>query len=284
MLAIFGTTLIVAPRFIYAQTADTSSTDSSAGAASSDIAAKRAALQSQLNELDTEIAQTQSTLDTLHGEHTSLQNQIDTLTAQIKKAQLQLQATKVQIEALKSNIVIQSNTIDTLSGQLSDEQQSLAQIIRQTNEIDQYSLVYVVLSAQDISSFFGDIDSFDAIQQELNSSYNQITDTRSSTESEKSALEDQQTQAQQLATEETLEEQQIQSAEAQKEALLTQTKGQEATYQSIYNVQQQTIAQIQAELFALLVVRVRFPFQLPLHLQKPPVRTPAWILRSSSAS
>ena len=242
VLFLGGATLVVAPVFSHAQTTSTQGTD---------VAARRAALQAQLNQLDTEIAQTQGTLDTLHGQHTSLQNQINILDAQIKKAQLQLQATKLEIQALQSNIVIHSNTIVTLSGTLTSEQQSLANILRQTNELDQSSLVSVALSSQDLSSFFGDLDSFNAIKQELSSSYTQITNTRSSTLAEKSALEDQQTQAQQLATEQALEEQSIQASEAQKQALLKQTKGQEATYQGIYNTQKQTIAQVQAELFAL---------------------------------
>jgi peptidoglycan hydrolase CwlO-like protein len=250
-ILVIGTTLLVAPKFLYAQTANTTATVSSNSAPSSDVAAKRAALQSQLDQLNTEIAQTQGTLDTLHGQHTSLQNQINILDAQIKKSQLQLQATKLEIQALQSNIVIHSNTIVSLSGKLSNEQQSLAQILRQTNEIDQSSLVEVALSSKDISNFFGDLDSFNAIQQELGSSYTQITNTRTTTIDEKSALEDQQSQAQKLAAEQSLEEQQIANSEAQKKTLLAQTKGQEATYQSIYNTQKQTIAQIQAELFAL---------------------------------
>ncbi|MDR3546791.1 MAG: lytic murein transglycosylase [Candidatus Pacebacteria bacterium] len=248
--SIFGTVLVASPRVLFAQTSGTSSS-ASTSSSSSDVAAKRAALQAQLNQLDAEIAQTQSTLNTLGSQDKSLSNQISTLNAQIKKSQLQLQATQVQIEALQSNIVIHSNTITTLSGQLDSEQQSLAQIIRQTDAIDHYSLVEVVLSAQDVSSFFGDLDSFDAIKQELGSSYTQITTTVSATQNEKLALEDQQTQAQQLATEQKLEENQIKSEEAQKQVLLSQTKSQEATYQGIYKVQQQTIAQIQAELFAL---------------------------------
>ncbi|MBA3789511.1 hypothetical protein H0X32_03955 [Patescibacteria group bacterium] len=240
-LLLLGITLSVSPRFIFAQT------DPNAG----DVASKRAALQAQLDQLDSEIAQTQGTLNTLGSQDKSLSNQISTLNAQIKKAQLQLQATQIQIQALKSNIVVHSNTITTLSGKLSNEQQSLAQILRQTNEIDNYSLVAVALSSQDVSSFFGDVGSFDAIKQELGTSYTQITTTRSATQNEKSALEDQQTEAQKLAQEQALEEKQIQTAQAEKKVLLSQTKSQEATYQSIYNVQKQTISQIRAALFAL---------------------------------
>lgn len=242
---LFTIPLIAFPQLTHAQAVDTSTS------ASSDVAAKRAALQSQLDQLNVQISQTQSTLNTLGSQAKTLQNQIDTLSAQIKKAQLQLKATQIQIGALKSNIIVHSNTITTLSGTLANEQQSLAQIIRQTDEIDQYSIVEVALSAQDVSSFFGDIDSFNAIQQELNSSYTQITNTRAATVDEKNNLVDQQTQAQKLATEQALEEKQIADAQAAKQALLKQTKGQQATYQSIYNIQKQSIAQIQAALFAL---------------------------------
>jgi peptidoglycan hydrolase CwlO-like protein len=251
LVAVFGTALVVGPRFIYAQTAPATAAPATTDTSSSDVAAKRAALQAQLDQLNTQIAQTETTLGALNSQGDTIQDQINVLTAQIKKYQLQLQATQVQIQALQSNIVIQNNTITTLSGQLSNEQESLAQIIRQTNEIDNYSLVEVALSSQDVSSFFGDLDSFSAIQSELGSSYTQITTTRSSSENQKSALEDQQTQAQQLATEETLEEGQIKSSEAQQATLLAENKTQTAAVKTVYNSQKQSIAQIQAALFAL---------------------------------
>jgi membrane-bound lytic murein transglycosylase B len=244
-LALFvaSTALIVAPRFMYAQTSGTSDTSSTAtsdtSTASSDVAAKRAALQGQLNSLETQIAQTQGTLTTLQSQGNTIQNQIDTLTAQIKKSQLQLQATQLEISALQQNITIQSGTITTLSGQLTNEQASIAQILRQTNEIDSYSLVTVALSAENVSSFFGDLDDFSAIKQELG------------TEDQKNQLEDQQTQAEQLAQEQTLEEQQIKTSQAAKQKLLTQNKSQTASEQTVYNTQKQSIAQIQAALFAL---------------------------------
>lgn len=244
VLVIFGTGLLAGPRLIQAQT-DTSSSGST------DIAARRAQLQSELDQINTQIAQTQGTLNTLGQQHKSLQNDIDTLTAQITKLQLQLKATQVQIQALQNNIVVHNNTINTLTGKLTNEQQTLAQIIRQTNEVDQYSLVELVLSAQDVSTFFGDIDTFQAVNQELNASYTQTTDTRTQTETEKQRLEDQHTQQLQLEQVEQQEQQQIQVAEAQKQKLLNSTKQSEANYKSVLSIQQQTAAQIRAELFAL---------------------------------
>jgi peptidoglycan hydrolase CwlO-like protein len=245
-LLLMGTAFSAAPRITAAQT-----TDQSQQSQSPDVSARRAQLQSQLDQLNVEIAQTQSTLNGLHGQHKSLQNDIDILDAQIKKAQLQLKATQVQIQALQSNIVIHNNVITTLSGKLSNEQESLAQIIRNTNEVDNYSLVQLVLSSGSVSDFFGDLDSYSSIKQELGSSYTQITNTRSQKEDEKAQLEDQQTQAQKLAQLQAQEEKQIKDAQGQKQKLLAQTKTQEATYQNLYDIQQKTASQIRAELFAL---------------------------------
>ncbi len=235
-----GTSL--APTFSRAETASVPS---------SDVAARRAQLQSELDQLNSQINATQSTLTTLGSQHKSLQNDINILDAQIKKAQLQLKATQVQISALQNNISIHNSAISTLTGKLSSEQQSLAQIIRKTNEIDNYSLVELVMSSEDVSSFFGDLDSFSSLKQELGASYDQTADTRTQKEIEKQQLEDQHTQQVALEQEERLEQQQIKDAQAKKQALLSSTKKQESNYQSVLTIQQQTAAQIRAELFAL---------------------------------
>jgi peptidoglycan hydrolase CwlO-like protein len=235
-----GTTLH--PSVIFAQTTDSTSAD---------VAAKRAQLQAELNSLNSQIAQTSTTLTTLNGQGKTLQNQIDTLTAQIKKSQLQLRATQVQIQALQSNIVIHNDTIQNLSGKLSDEQNSLAQIIRQTNEIDNYSVVELMLSSDNVSSFFGDLDSFTTINQELNASYTQTTNTKSQKLTEKNQLVDQQSQQEQLQHEQSMEEAQIQTQQAAQKKLLAANKSQVVTETKVYNAQKESIATIQAELFAL---------------------------------
>ncbi|MES2226064.1 MAG: hypothetical protein V4480_04645 [Patescibacteria group bacterium] len=216
-----------------------------------DIAARRAALQAQLDDLEKQIAQTQGTLTGLHAEGQSIQRDISILDAGIKRSQLQIRATQVQIEALAQNITIHASTIGQLSGELESERESLAQILRQTSEIDDYSLVEVALSAQDVSSFFGDLDSFVALKQEIAKSSDQLNHTRSATETEKDALVDQKSEQERLRQEQASEEAQIVDQQNQKKKLLAANKNTAATYQSIFDTQQKTAAQIRAELFAL---------------------------------
>lgn len=226
----------VVPQALFAQTA----TDD-----------RRAQLQSQLDQLEKEIADNQAMVNKLDAQGKSLSTEVATLNAQIKKAQLQVQATQVAIKQLDSNITIHQQTITTLSDQLSAEKESLAEILRKTDEIDHYSIVEVAFSEGDFNKLLGDLDSFALLKQSLGDSYTQITGTKLATETEKEKLEEQLTQQQQVAQLQLAAKQQVQAQQAQKQQLLTATKGQEAVYQQIVATKQKTAAQIRAELFAL---------------------------------
>ena len=233
-----------------------------------DLAAKRAALQAQLDALEQQIAQTQSTLTTLHGEGQSIQRDIDILDEGIKSSQLKIQATQVQIQALGQNITLHTNTITQLTGQLNQEQESLAQILRSTQEIDDYSLVEVALSSEDVSTFFSDLDSYASIKQALAQSSDQLNHTRAATETEKDALSDQQQQQEVLKAAQAAEQQKIVDQQNQKKQLLAENKATTAGYQSIFDTQQKTAAQIQAELFALAGGGGQIPLPTAITLAK----------------
>ncbi|CAN5718173.1 hypothetical protein BH11PAT2_BH11PAT2_08210 [soil metagenome] len=216
-----------------------------------DIAAKRAALQKQLDQLESQIAATQATLTGLNTEGQSIKRDISILDAGIKKSQLQIKATQVQIQALAQNITIHASTIGQLSGQLDSERESLAQILRKTREIDDSSLIELVLSSDDVSTFFGDLDSFTTLKEAIGNSSKQLTTTKDATETEKDALVDQKSQQEKLRQIQAAEEAKIVDQQNQKKKLLAANQSTTANYQSIFDTQQKTASQIRAELFAL---------------------------------
>ncbi|MDB5245403.1 MAG: hypothetical protein JWN90_508 [Parcubacteria group bacterium] len=216
-----------------------------------EVAAKRAALQKQLDDLEAQIAATQTTLTGLNTEGQSIKRDISILDTGIKKSQLQIKATQVQIQALAQNITIHASTIGQLSGQLDSERQSLAQIIRKTREIDDSSLIEVVFSAEDVSTFFGDLDSFTTLKEAIGNSSNQLNKTKTATETEKDALITQKSEQERLRQLQASEEAKIVDQQNQKKKLLAANQSTKATYQSIFDTQQKTASQIRAELFAL---------------------------------
>jgi len=214
-------------------------------------AEQRASLAKQLADLEREIVGTQRTIDGLSSEGESLKRDIAILDGKIKKAKLRVRATEVAISQLTGNIQTHSKNISFLTSKLADEKQSLAQIIRNTQQIDDYSLVEVVMSTQNVSDFFSDLDSFTAVKQALYSSFDHIVETRSASENEKVELEGQRLSQEQLKQIHVLEQKKVQEQEAEKRNLLAKTKGEESLYRALKGVQEKTAAQIRATLFPL---------------------------------
>ena len=212
---------------------------------------ERAQLERQLADLEREMQKTQATIDSLSAEGASLQRDIAILDGEIKKAKLQVRTTETEIKALSAGITIHSRTIGTLSEKMTREQESLAQILRQTDAIDDVSIVEAVLSTGDLSDVFGDLDTFTSIKQAMRVSFEELRDTRLATEVEKTGLEDQRTDQEILRSALILDQQKVQAKEAEKRKLLAATKGQESQYRQLKTSQEQTAAQIRAKLFPL---------------------------------
>ena len=188
---------------------------------------ERSKLEKQLADLERQIVQTQNTINTLSSEG------------------------ELEIRQLSNGIVLHGETIESLSEKIAKEQASLAQILRKTQEIDDYSLVEAVFSAEDMSNFFSDLDSFASIKEALQISFEQLRAARAQTSDEKTALEGERTDQQILREALVAEQREVEVKEAEKQELLAETKGQEELYRKLKSVQEQTAAQIRARLFPL---------------------------------
>ncbi|MEK7579489.1 MAG: hypothetical protein AAB460_03105 [Patescibacteria group bacterium] len=184
-------------------------------------------------------------------ERASLERDVALLEAEIKKSQLSIDARNLEIKKLGGEIGERTTTITALEEKYRRQQSSLAQLIRTTNEIDDYSLVEIALSNQNVSEFFHDLDSFDSITNAIQSSFREIETTKEKTEEEKKGLEEERLSEIDLKRLQELEKQKVEVKEAEKEQVLNVTRGQEAVYQTLIAQKEQTAAQIRAELFRL---------------------------------
>lgn len=212
---------------------------------------RRQALQRELNKVESEIQEQQVVLDKKSAERASLERDVGILNASIQKSKLGIKARDLTIQNLSGEIGGKEKAIGSLNDKLGRQKESLGQIIRRANEIDDYSLVEVALSNQDISDFFEDVDSFASIQTALRASFDEIAGTKVETQKQKESLEDRRAQEVELKGLQELEKKKIEVQEAERRQVLNVTKGEEAVYQSILQQKQQTAAQIRAELFSL---------------------------------
>ncbi|MBX9765425.1 hypothetical protein K2X83_02170, partial [Patescibacteria group bacterium] len=131
-----------------------------AAATSEDVQRHRAGLESQLAQLEREIAEQAGVLQGKQKERQSLERDVAILDAEIQKAKLSIRARDLTIQTLTENIGEKADTIVALDEKLQREKQSLAAIFRKTSQIDDYSLVEFLLSARNVSDFYEDLDSF----------------------------------------------------------------------------------------------------------------------------
>lgn len=212
---------------------------------------RRLRLEAELAEVEAQIAQQQVLVDGKRGERRSLERDLGIIDAQIRKAQLGIKARSIEIQQLGVQIGDKQITVNELNERTEKQRQSLAQLVRKANEVDDISLAEIVLKGDSLSEFFEDLESFRSIKASLHDSLYLIASTKNMTLNEKSSLEEKQERAKELKSLQEVEKQEIERREAEKEDILARTRGQEAAYQAILETQQQTAAQIRQAIFEL---------------------------------
>lgn len=219
--------------------------------ASADTTAdQRAALQSQLNQIEADIQSTQTTLSQQQQQRQSLERDVSILDSKIKVAQLGIKQRDLTIQQLKDSIADKEQNISALDAKVDQGRDSIAQMLRETRAIDDMSLVEIALGGT-LSDVVQEVDDFGTIQRALAVSFDEIATTRTDLSARKQALQDQQQEEQDLLQIQVLENNSLKQTEKDKQALVTAAKGQEARYQQIIAAKQETAAQIRAALFSL---------------------------------
>ncbi len=211
---------------------------------------ERAALQAQLDQIEKEIAGNQGTLSQLKAARTTLERSIAILDNKIKTAQLQIKKSDLTLAQIKENISDKLTAIKEVDTKIARGESSVAQLLRRTHEIDNFSLAELVLG-NSLDGFLRDIDNFQTLQKALGESFIELDAYRGELDNRKAALEDKHDEAAKVRIVQVLAKAAIQKDEKEKQSILLATKGQEKTYQQLIADKQKQAAAIRAELFGL---------------------------------
>ena len=214
------------------------------------IEEQRALLQAQLALVQTQIVQNQKQLEDQQKQRTSLERDVAILNSKIQAAQLTIKARDLQIKQLQIGITQKAQGISSLDGKVADGQQALAQILRETQQMDDTTFVELALGGS-LTDIFREADNFQNIQSAMKQSFVQIATQRSDLFARKQAQVDQKQEEQDLRQLQVLQQQVLKSTEKQKKDLVATAKGQESVYQKMIATNKKTAAQIEAALFTL---------------------------------
>ncbi len=218
---------------------------------SSATADQRAYCQNQINDLEAQLKVLNSQLAAQKSKSGTLQGDINVLTAQINAKKTEIKAKQLKVAQLKESITEKQKAIVSLTDKIQNQKESLAQLIRKTNEMDHETVGDFLLASQSLSAFYSDVSRFDTLKSQVKLSVDNINAIRGVTEQTKANLEKEQ--------DKTLDEKQalaviqktIEQNQTTQKTLLSISKSQESEYQKIIAAQQAKVTQIKAKLFQL---------------------------------
>lgn len=211
----------------------------------------REQLQADLAALETQIAEQQKAVESKQKEGASLSRDINVLDGKIKQSLTQIKAHENTINILVQDISEKDQKINFLNNKVVREKDSLAQILRKNDYLDNYSLLDFTLQDKSLSDFFIDTDAFSSVQKALNNSFEEIKVTKTGLEQVKNELLDTKQEEEAVKQAKLLEKKKIEVNQKDKKSLLTVTKGQEAQYKKILADKQAQAAKIRSALFEL---------------------------------
>lgn len=231
------------------------------------ISSRKAQLEKELSDLEVQIEAQRLRVQEKQRDRVSLERDVAILDANIEKARLYIKQRNLAIGRLGDEISDKETIIKELDDKLGRGKDSLAQLLRKTNEIDNLSLVEMVLGNKNLSEFFADIDSFQSIKQGLQVSFTEIRDIKGQTASARDVLADKQGEEIELRRLQELQKKKVEIQEKEKQQILIVSKGVEAQYQKVLKEKEKTAAAIRSELFTLRG-SAAIPFGTALDLAK----------------
>jgi len=218
---------------------------------SADVDRLKSELEGELAEIEEEIAAQTKLLNVKQRETATIERDIDVLSYQISRARLNIRAKAIEITRIGGVITTKIDKILDLEARMARERESLSELLRKTREIEDVSLVEIILGNDDISAFFADIDSFEFVQIAIHKSFSELRSTRSETEGEKKVLEYRQSDEIDAKKIVEGEKRTIERKEDTKQGLLVVSKDAEQTYKDVLAIQEKERVRIRSALFKL---------------------------------
>jgi len=181
----------------------------------------------------------------------TLKSDVDYLTSQINALQVKVKARALKIAELKVDIKEKVTKIETLSDKIDREHESLAQLLRNTNDFDNQDFIYLIFSDESLSTFYNDIESYASIKKAIKASVDQIRGIKTETEVEKKDLEKKQDAETNAKVELENAQKKVSQSEAEKKQLLSISKLKEAEYQKLATEKKARADKIRSALFPL---------------------------------
>jgi peptidoglycan hydrolase CwlO-like protein len=164
-------------------------------------------------------------------EKKTLQNEIYFLRNKINKLNNDIHQSNLMIKDLGVQIIDTSGSIDETSLKILDSQEKLVHILRTIYEEDQKSIIEILLSESELSGFFNNLVSLEALGNKNKELLGHIKSLKTYLDEQKGLLDTEKGELEDLVVIHSLQKQESASTKEEQEYLLVKTKGEEVLFQ-----------------------------------------------------
>ncbi len=221
------------------------------GQTSDDVNRRRAALETELAKVEAEITIQEGLIAIKQKEAATLERDRQLLNSQIAKAKLVIRAHELEIERLGGDINKKADTIADLTKRLFKLTESLAELLRQRRDLEDHSLVEIMLAQTSLADFFRESDNYQYLEDSIHQLFVETRTVKAETESAKSGLEERRLTVLDAKKQIEEERRRVERLEAEKKQLLALTKNQAAAYRKVLAERERRKVEIKSALFRL---------------------------------
>ncbi len=213
---------------------------------------ERKVLESQLAELESQIADHEETIGNLKLQGKTLNSEISRLNATIGQIELKIKATNLRMSELDREISKTRGEIEVTEEKISLNKNALARAVQAVYEASDKQLFEVLLTTKNLTGFFGDVENLLSFQGRVSSIINTTTVLKKELEEQHETLELKRTDAAALKAYQASQKANVEGTKKEKNTLLAVTKGSEKKFQEILVATKKTAAEIRSRVFQLL--------------------------------
>lgn len=210
----------------------------------------REQLESQLRDIEDQIAAFEKELAVTKTEKQRLTTAIQKLKKEQSILKLQVQSTTILINDLTSKITKTEKAIKENTLRLTELQKQLAELLKLMNQISD-NIVLTIFSAKSLSEAYVEYKNYTKVSQAIVRLTSETEKTRSELGEARTNLNDQQDEAEKLLSIKAAQQETLVERLSEESELLTQTKGKEENFQAIVADQKKKAAEIRNRIYEL---------------------------------
>ena len=153
---------------------------------------------------------------------------------------------------MDGEILKNKSKITTIEQSINLNKSALVKAVQQVYENESASLLMVLLKNDTLSEFFGDINNWFEVQEDLSATLKRVTKLRLTLLDEKEALAIKRNDAAALKAAQAAQQASVAQIKEQKTKILEVTKGQESKYQELLKTTKKTASEIRSRIFEFL--------------------------------